>query len=250
MSLPTPQLIRQLRAPPLTVKAFWPSTVRYGRRLSLFPYMGEMRMLELRIGVQLHWAIVDQEYLDSLTPEIDAVVDLGSGTGHNLLQLRLNSNRSDIPFFGCEIEKSWRAMLEEARLGNVHSISFDFGNPDFGFLDGAKRVLVLSHSALVFGGRQRELWEALFQRVVGVKGCLLEHVSFAIPGVERPLFPRATAELCGHNLDLFPTLAQLAEGGSIQFDEIVPDMTGVGPGAAVSLIRFHRVPAHHQGRDK
>jgi hypothetical protein len=206
--------------------------------------MGQRIYLETNVNPYLVWGVVDSAYLGELSGDIDAVVDLGSGAGVTLLRLALFSARRDVQFFGGEIavngQRTLEALANIAGLSNVKSVALDFLNPNFEFLRGYKKVLVISYAALVYGkDGARTLWERLFATVPSTKAALFEQVSYSIPGrSQEPLFTASMAAQSGHDPALLPTLVQLAKAGVIEMKEMVPDIVGLGWGAAVSLIRF------------
>jgi hypothetical protein len=242
------QIVDRLRRRPIEqysdpARIKWPVVKRSGRTLAPYPYMGKVVMMEPIAGSRLHWAMVDETFLRALSEDIEAVVDLGCGAGVSLIQLALQSARDEVQFFGAEIaingRKSLRSLAESAGLSNVVAVPLNFDAPDFDFLSGFKRVLVVSHIALTYGNEGcRAVWSGLLSRVPAISAALFEPVSFAIPGIELPLFDKEMARRSGCDPLLYPTLTDLAKNGVIAIDEVVPDMLGGGIGAALTLIRF------------
>jgi hypothetical protein len=217
---------------------------RYGYTMVPQPHYGQLLMHEASASILLHWSIVDAAFQQALNPDNDAVVEIGCGVGHCLAQLAATSGRSDVAFFGAELSLKALACVQTfAELGNLPNLrpeEFDFAKPDFSFLRGFTRVLVISHGALMYGRNgSRDLWRELFVTVPHIRACLFEPVSFAIAELtEKPLFSRSRAEKYATDTEIYPAILELAQTGRIKLIEIVPDMTGVSINSSMTLLRW------------
>ena len=123
-------------------------------------------------------------------------------------------------------------------------VELDIRNPNFEFLRGKKRVLVISHFALVYSNPfSPEFWHQLFRVVPEVRGVLLEPFSFSVPDLApAPLFTQPQAQFYGIAENFYEVMRALEKNGEIEITEIVPDITGLTTNSAISLMRFQRTP--------
>lgn len=86
--------------------------------------------------------------VDLWRDDFDAIVELGSGYGRNLFNIRLFGGPVNVPYYAAEYTKSGMALCE--KLGalddsmDIRSVFFDHTDPDFSFLNGENRLLMFS----------------------------------------------------------------------------------------------------------
>ncbi len=88
-----------------------------------------------------------------LDPEVDCLVEFGSGTGRNLAQLALTLRGRDRPltYIGCEPTDSGRRTFELLFAGSPFrrmSVHFDFAAPQMPFLGGFRRIVAFTNHAI------------------------------------------------------------------------------------------------------
>ncbi len=88
-----------------------------------------------------------------LDPEVDCLVEFGSGTGRNLAQLALTLRGRDRPltYIGCEPTDAGRRTFELLFTGSPFrriSAPFDFSAPQMPFLGGFRRIVAFTNHAI------------------------------------------------------------------------------------------------------
>jgi hypothetical protein len=220
----------------------------YGRTLVPQPFMGQALPIRREICVPFTDLIINEFLAEHLHPDVDAVFEMGSGPGVNLVQLAARNPYPKIEFFGGEIALNGHWCLRElaalAGVPSVHSVSFNMMNPDFSFLRGKRRVLIYSHFALMYatpfpGDFFFKLWAA----AENIDLVLFEPVSFEIlQGQEaKPMFPLSRAQNYGICTNLWTHIQSEVTAKRFVIDELIPDAFGKSALNAVTLIRAHKV---------
>jgi len=87
-----------------------------------------------------------------ISPQTQAVVELGAGWGRNLAGLALRLDRPELRFVAAEQSASGRdAAARLLRLGGRfrgEAVPFDFYAADFAFLNGTAETLIFTHAAI------------------------------------------------------------------------------------------------------
>ncbi len=217
---------------------------RYGYSTVQQPHMGLMNPVRTDFCSELHSAFLQHILAAHVLPDIDAVFEIGSGLGFDLVGLAARNPTT--PFYGGEIAPSGREALRQlavaARLENVTPVPFDIEVPDFSFLSG-KNVLVFSHFALVYANPfPRDFFPRLLDTVADAHVVLFEPVSFELAGQmsEPARFTAERARLYGICDHLLAVVRELGSQGKIVVEEVVPDISGRSGVNAVSLVRFRK----------
>lgn len=219
----------------------------FGHQTIARPHMGQHLQMLKDVVAPFHHLILQNVFRTHITSDVDTVFDVGCGTGDILAELISSDPHDRIRYFGGEIALNGRACLE--RLGrlqgkkNVNAVEFDLRAPDFTFLQGTQRLLLISNFALVYARPFPEnFFPKLFAVVPNVHAVLFEPMSFALPELTNsPLFTRERAQSYNIAENLYPILQSLHDRGIIQIEEIVPDMTGLTTFSAVTLLRFRTI---------
>lgn len=104
-------------------------------------------------------------------PDMDCIVELGSGYGRNLFELYYNGGPHPVKMFAGEITESGRALTRKlADLDgslDITVVPFDFTRPDFSFLGGERRknILFFTRHAIE---QVEQVSEELFTGMMGV----------------------------------------------------------------------------------
>ncbi|MGZ6253971.1 MAG: hypothetical protein ACXWM1_12995 [Candidatus Binataceae bacterium] len=216
----------------------------HGQTLIKQPFMGHHVWTPVDMCLHFHNFVLQHFLVGHLRTDLDAVVEIGCGAGDALVDLANRSPFPNIKFFGGEIAlnglRTLARLAEMRQLDNVAGVDFDIANADFGFLAGARKILVFSQFALVYVNPfPAEFWERLLQAADEVSVMLFEPFSFALD-VENPLFTRKQATNYGLAQNFWESIQALAQTGRIVIDELIPDIAGKNGNSAVSLVRFHK----------
>ncbi|MBX7198149.1 MAG: hypothetical protein K1X51_02110 [Rhodospirillaceae bacterium] len=212
------------------------------------PHMGRIIRMRRDMSPLFHQMFLQQILAPHVTDDLDAVLDVGCGYGDLLAELAAETPRTGPAFFGGEVALPGVACLRHfaEMLGrdNLRGVELDIRDPDFEFLRGKKRVLVISHFALVYVAPfSPDFWHKLFSVVPEVRAVLMEPFSFSVPELApEPLFTRERAQFYGIAQNFFEVMRELEKGGEIEITEVVPDITGLTTNSTISLLRFRRTP--------
>ena len=175
------------------------------------------------------------------------IVELGSGWGANLFQLRSGGAPRDAEYVALEYTEAGRqvtqmlAVLDPGMKLSVHP--FDYFHPDFSPLSSAMPTVAFSNHSIE---QITKLGSAFFDSLLAVPGLQrvvhIEPVGWQLRGgaealLSRILPPtlswrldfRRRARRHGYNTDLIPLLRTLERNNRIVFDLILPDHIGANP---------------------
>ena len=168
--------------------------------------------------------------LTACTPATSMVVELGSGWGHNLLNLHLWGGPR-VPYYALEPAESGRACTDvlaalEPDL-DLTTAPYDYERPDYGVLPaGNAHVLVFSvHSIEQVTDLPRETVTGLLGLGTRVTGVHFEPVGWQI--VDEP--DQASHEYAlrqRYNRNLWPLLQELERAGDLTVETVTPDLFG------------------------
>lgn len=202
------------------------------------------------------WMTADviAQFCDERTQRI---VELGSGWGANLFQLRCGGAPRDAEFVALEYTEAGRevtqllAAMDPAMKLSIHS--FDYYHPDFSPLSSAMPTVAFSNHSIE---QITKLGGTFFDSLLAVPG--LQHVVHIEPvgwqlrgGAEdllsRMLPPtlswrldfRRRARRHGYNTDLVPLLHSLERNNRIVIDLVLPDHIGANPLNPGTVIVWH-----------
>jgi hypothetical protein len=203
---------------------------------------GHVERLPLSLAWGAYQSLVVESVLARCGPETKLVVEMGSGWGRNLASLWLGGGPRDATYVAAEFtEAGRRATSELGRLipgMRLEPIAFDYHQPDLGGVEPVEEAVVFSaHSVEQIS----ELPEAFVPAVLGVAQrvtCLhFEPVGWQLdPSLAGS--SREYAEHHDYNLNLIPLLGGQAEKGAIVLDETRPEVIGVNPSNATSLVAW------------
>jgi hypothetical protein len=177
-------------------------------------------------------------------PDTGAVVELGSGSGINLLNLHLWGGPR-VPYYAFEPTEQGRAL--SARLAALDRTlvlktgDFDFLTPRYDLPPGVEHAVVLtSHSIEQVTDLPREAITGMFRLAREVTGVHFEPIGWHLrePSPDDPA--RAWAEKKRYNRNLWPLLNELAAAGEIEIETAVPDILGDKRRNASTLVVWQR----------
>jgi hypothetical protein len=177
-------------------------------------------------------------------PETAFVAELGAGWGQNLLDLWLVGGPR-VPYFALEPTPEGRACAEYlAGLDpglDLTAKAFDFERPDYDLPSGVDHALVCTiHSIEQIAELPRAAITELFAIGRSVTGIHFEPIGWQVE--DRPeLAPtRKHSSKKGYNRNLWPLLRELEAEGELKIETVVPDLIGIKPHNASTLVVWHR----------
>lgn len=186
---------------------------------------------------------------ESCAPGTDTVIELGAGWGRNLFLLHLSGRiAAKTALYALEFAET--ARLAGTLIANaVPSVRFkaqrfDYHAPDYSMIPRSKAPALVAtiHSAEQIPQMKPEVLTQLIERRPVLTGLHLEPVSFQMPADRRGLRPAKTsgryAETHDYNRNLWPLLASLETEGVIEILDVVPDVLGLNPHNASTLITW------------
>jgi hypothetical protein len=178
------------------------------------------------------------------TPRTGMVVELGSGWGHNLLNLYLYGG-PEVPYFALEPTASGRECVEllaglQPRL-ELSALPYDLEQPRYDLPVANEHVLVFtSHSIEQVPELPRETLTRLFELGRTITVAHFEPIGWQIEENEVTTRSRKHATRKGYNRNLWALLNELADTGEISIDTVVPDLFGFKQRMAATLVVWRR----------
>ena len=133
-------------------------------------------------------AVKMREAVDAFGPDVERIVELGSGWGKTLFNLFRFGAPLKVEYHALELTETGRSITrmvaaEAATTMNITTHSFDYYEPDFGMLKQAKTTGVITHHSIE---QIPELSTLLIDAILAIPGfsrCVhLEPCGFQIPG--------------------------------------------------------------------
>lgn len=219
----------------------------FGHDVVFHPFMGRLFQMRVDMCVSFHHFVMQHVLKTKITPDTDAVFEIGMGIGDELTDLALRTPWPHIDFYGGEIALSGLQCLEEFKnmvgLKNIHGLDFDFTNPNVEFLRGKKKILVFCYGVLMYAKPFPErLFLELFDIAEDVTAVICEPFSFGLTKRlgNTPIFDRARAKAYGFCEEFWEGIESLETSGKIVIDEIIPDFTGKALISSGSLVVFRK----------
>ena len=180
-------------------------------------------------------------------PEIEAVVDLGSGTGERLIKLYYMGCPRHVRLYSAEQSESARALnqrLVDLDAGLDISIDeFDFRRPDYSFIREKKHVLFFTAMSIMFIHEVgRAPFEAMARAADAVTGIHFEPIGFQFSTPTEVFSKLQAQEANSHNwnIDLSRVLEDLHNSGVIEVKYLGKDvLPAKDPGHALSVTLWH-----------
>ncbi|CAA7626135.1 hypothetical protein [Magnetospirillum sp. UT-4] len=180
---------------------------------------------------------------------VDAIVELGSGYGRNLIELYARGGPKDAVYYAGEISEGGRAaadMLFALTPGHqARSFCFDHKDPDLSCLRGAERVLLFSYHSIE---QVAELPADYFARLAAcapqVTAIHMEPFGFqldALDGEPSRLQRHLFAER-DWNTNLTARLLEANAAGTIRLTTLAKEILGGEPNNATSLAVWTNIP--------
>jgi hypothetical protein len=208
-------------------------------------------------------------------PDVDCVVEFGSGLGFNLARLRLRLPTAALTYVACEPSASGREVTHRifatdpgARL-QVHP--FDYAAPDLNFLKGFRNIVALtSHSVEQMPVLGERFYRLLldtnvtacvhvepvgWQRWTNIKDVVLSihrdpetwrryRSDYVFMVDDAHLVDNAAiwSALAGYNTDLLSLIAAAAERGEVSVSALAYEIAGINPFNPSTLVAWRRNP--------
>jgi hypothetical protein len=184
--------------------------------------------------------LVVETLLEACEPAPELVVELGAGWGRNLCSLWLAGAPREARYVAAEYTDAGRRAAErlaalEPEL-RLESHPFDFTSADLSALGRVERALVFSvHAIEQVPHVERPLFDAVRGLAQEVTCFHFEPVGWQCEG-EREGSSAEHAEKHDYNRNLVPVLREEEAAGLLELTELRPDVLGVTPFNATTLI--------------
>ena len=181
----------------------------------------------------------------SSRPETGFVAELGAGWGQNLLDLWLVGGPR-VPYFSLEPTEEGRACAEYlAGLDDGLELTaqpFDFEKPGYdGLPHDCEHALVFTvHSVEQITELPREAITGLFGLGRSVTGVHFEPIGWQVEDRPELAATRKHSERKSYNRNLWPLLRGLEADGELRIETVVPDLIGIKPRNASTLVVRNR----------
>jgi hypothetical protein len=193
---------------------------------------------------------------EACSADTQTVIELGAGWGRNLFLLHLSGRiAAKTDLYALEFAETARmaGTLIANTVPNLpfKAAGFDYHAPDYGAIppSDAPTVMATIHSIEQIPQLKRDVFLNLLARRPNLRGIHLEPVSFQIPADRRSMRPAQTsaayAETHDYNRNLWTVLSKLEAENLIEIEEVVPDILGLNPSNAASLILWRAKRPHH-----
>ena len=220
---------------------------------------------DTRVVTLMTDAVKMRAALDAFGPEVERIVELGSGWGKTLFNLYLYGAPLGVQYHALELTRNGRAVTDLiakhcAQRMDIRTHFFNYFQPDFSMLAEHKRTCFITHHSIE---QVPQLGSELFERLLEVPGfyrCVhLEPCGFQIPDdswlksrffFERPLNARHMrridadnrrfSEEKGQNMNLYPLLRDLENAGKVRIHQVRKYFTSHLLSNATSLIVWGR----------
>ena len=177
-------------------------------------------------------------------PETAFVAELGAGWGQNLLDLWLVGG-PQVPYFALEPTPEGRACAEylaglDSRL-DLTARDIDLERPVYDLPTGAEHALVFTvHSVEQIAELPPEAITGLFDLGKSVTGVHFEPIGWQVEDRPELSATRKHSTKKGYNRNLWPLLRRLEAEDELRIEAVVPDLIGIKPHNASTLVVWHR----------
>jgi hypothetical protein len=233
--------------------------------LSLARVVGSLTRLELEIGgaatrledfvadghrvqfpacsaLAAEQSLVVESVLSAVTPRTQAILETGSGWGHNLFRLWLEGGPADVRYVAAEYTEAGRKVAE--RIGalepqmRLEARAFDYGHPEHFSLGELTEAVVFSVNSV-------EQIPYLSREVIDTLSGLADHVRcFHFEPVGWQVNPDSSsssqeyAERHDYNRNLVSVLREAAAEGRISLEDPHTEVLGVNPDNATTVLAW------------
>lgn len=121
----------------------------YGTELIKIPHLCDTIEVPREHAAALSRGMLLWTIRPAITPDIDAVVEIGAGMGDLIVSLAVENLATKIEFIGTDIDPDnveGISVLAEIARTNVATALLDIRNPDLAFLSNYKKVAIIAHS--------------------------------------------------------------------------------------------------------
>ena len=177
-------------------------------------------------------------------PETAWVAELGAGWGQNLLDLWLVGGPR-VPYFSLEPTPEGRACAEYlASLDpdlDLTAKEIDLEHPVYDLPAGGEHVLAYTiHSVEQITELPREAITGLFELGRSVTGVHFEPIGWQVEDRPELGATKKHSAKKDYNRNLWPLLRGLEAEGELRIETVVPDLIGIKPHNASTLVVWHR----------
>jgi len=209
-------------------------------------------------------------------PEVDCIVEFGSGLGCNLARLRLKLPNAPVSYIACEPTEHGRRASELIFStdpgARFEARPFDYGTPDLAFLDRFRKIVAFTvHSIEQMPVLGKAFYDALlaaniahcihlepvgWQRFTNLAQLVLSlhrdrdawqklrrNFEFVIDDSELVNNAAMWSAAGGYNTDLLPLIAAAAGRGEVTLTALAYEIIGLNPFNPSTLVAWRRTRA-------
>lgn len=187
------------------------------------PILKQLPVLDQYLNVPFYKDVIEflLDFIDQ--DNFDAIVELGSGMGTNLIEMFYRGGPRDIPYYAAEFTESGTRMARNLASHcpemKFRCFRFDYNAPDLSAVEEKRKVLFFTHHSIE---QVQDISVDLIETIAGhaenVVCIHLEPFGWQLADFDGPP-SRDQAEQCtkkGWNRNLFVTLRSATEAGVIQ----------------------------------
>lgn len=215
------------------------------------PFQKTVSMGENVLHLPLHanfLAIVSRWISAFHEPDMDCIVELGSGYGRNLFELYLNGGPHPVKMFAGEVTETGRALADELKVLepalDITVVPFDYTQPDFSFLgkNRLKNVLFFTrHSIEQVERVPRELFTGMIAAAEKVTCLHFEPFGFQLNKESRYEGPISVEQekfitRMHWNANLVESVQALADEGKLTLRHSYKNVIGEDPVSPTSIM--------------
>ncbi len=196
------------------------------------------------------YSMIADAVVNACTEETDAIIELGSGWGRNLLEVWLRGAPREAKYYACEFTQAGRecsrALANLAQDLDLTALSFDWYKPDF-----AAVARPLRH-AVVFSASSIEqipalppaAYRSLFDLAPRLDVLHFEPVGWQMGDAKiEPEVRRRQAEYAethDYNRNFWAMIEELVASRTIEMIKVDADLVGINPAHPMSLVWWRR----------
>jgi hypothetical protein len=206
-------------------------------------------------------------------PDVDCIVEFGSGLGFNLARLRLRLPAAPVTYIACEPTEAGRhatrAIFSTDPAARLQIHPFDYCQPNFDFLSGFRKIVAFTAHSIE---QISVLGEKFYRMLLDAKIAACVHIepvgwqrftniaetaiafrfdddawnrfysSFAFVLDDARVVDNAAvwSTICDYNIDLLRLISSAAASGEISVTKLAYDVVGLNPFNPSTLVSWRR----------
>jgi hypothetical protein len=208
-----------------------------------------------------------------IDPEVDCVVEFGSGLGINLARLRLRLPTAPLTYIACEPtaagRQAARSMFSTDPAARLQDYSFDYCRPNLDFLDGFRKIVAFTSHSIE---QVPVLGESFYRMLLDTNVAACVHIepvgwqrfnniaeavqtwhhdelawkqfffNYTLVLDDARVVDNAAvwSAFCGYNTDLLQIVSSAAASGAISVTDLAYDVIGLNPFNPSTVVAWRR----------